>query len=204
MFYFFIKRLFDILVGFIGTLILIPFSLVIKFIYIITGDFHSIFFTQKRVGKNGKYFLIFKYRTMFVNADLMLDDLLKDKDIYYEYINSYKIKEDKRVTKVGKILRKLSIDEMPQFLNLIIGNMSLIGPRPILSSELLLYKDQKNKFLSVKPGIIGNWVCNGRSNISYDDRIKLELFYVDNMSFLLDVKIFFKSILAIIKRIGAF
>lgn len=204
MFYLFVKRIFDIFFGLIGIIFLIPLSMIIKIIYIFNSDYHSIFFTQKRIGKNGKPFTIYKYRTMIPNADIILKELLKNKDFYDEYINSYKIKNDPRITKAGRIMRRLSIDEMPQFINLLIGNMSLIGPRPIIDEELNKYIGNKENFLSIKPGIMGNWACNGRSNISYNERMKLELYYVENIGFKLDVIIFFKSIITIIKKTGAF
>ncbi len=200
--YFIIKRILDILISLFGIVLLFPVTLIVKFLYIFSGDFNSIFFVQKRVGKDGKIFNLIKFRTMVINAEEVLNDLLKDKKIKYEYEHTYKIKNDPRLTKVGKFLRILSIDEMPQFINVFLGNMSVIGPRPVLSNELKMYKKNKDKILSVKPGLTGFWVINGRNNLSYNGRVKCELYYVEHMSLFFDIKIFFLTIIFVFKRIG--
>ena len=120
-----------------------------------------------------------------------------------EFERSYKLENDPRITKIGNFLRKTSLDELPQILNILKGELSIIGPRPIIQAELEKYEENKEKFLSVKPGLTGYWAANGRSDTSYEERMQMELYYVDNMSFKLDVKIFFKTIFAVIKKEGA-
>ena len=113
------------------------------------------------------------------------------------------MKDDPRITKLGKFIRKTSIDELPQFINVLKGDMSLIGPRPIVDGEIEKYGENKDKFLSVRPGLTGYWAANGRSDITYEERMKMELYYVDNISFKLDIQIFFKTIISVVKKEGA-
>lgn len=153
-----IKRLVDIVVGLIGIIFLIPLTVIVKIISICTGDFKSIFFKQERIGKNGKIFMMYKYRTMVPNADEVLMKMLKeDKEAAKEYKKNKKLKNDPRITKAGKFLRKTSLDEFPQFINVFLGSMSLIGNRPYLPREIddmgKYYKD----IIKTKPGISGLW-----------------------------------------------
>ena len=201
--YLIIKRLLDILISLIGFAFLIIFTIIIKIMYMLTGDFHPIFYTHERIGKNGKKFQLIKFRTMCVNSEEILKQLLKDPKVKKEWEERYKLEYDPRVTKVGKILRKPSLDEIPQVINILIGHMSLIGPRPLTLGEVLEYKNNKDKLLSVKPGLTGWWGVNGRSNTTKKERMKLELYYVDNISFKLDVKIFFMTFLKVLKGDGA-
>ena len=201
--YLIIKRLLDILISLIGFAFLIIFTIIIKIMYMLTGDFHHIFYTHERIGKNGKKFQLIKFRTMCVNSEEILKQLLKDPKVKKEWEERYKLENDPRVTKVGKILRKTSLDEIPQVINILIGHMSLIGPRPLTLGEVLEYKNNKDKLLSVKPGLTGWWGVNGRSNTTKKERMKLELYYVDNISFILDVKIFFMTFLKVLKGDGA-
>ena len=202
--YFFIKRVFDILCSLVGIILLIPMSLIIKIIYMCTGDFHSIFYRHRRLGKNGKFISIFKYRTMVPNAEAILKDWLRNNpEKRDEYLRDRKIDNDPRITKIGNILRKTSIDEFPQFINILMGDMSLIGPRPVVKDEVEVYGKNKNKFLSMRPGLTGYWASQGRSNISYDERIKMELYYIDHCGILLDIKIIFDTVYAVIKKDGA-
>ena len=120
-----------------------------------------------------------------------------------EYQENYKLKDDPRITKVGKFLRKTSLDELPQLINIIKGDLSIIGPRPVVSEELKKYGVNTEKFLSVTPGLTGYWAANGRSCINYEQRMQMELFYIDNLSFKMDIKVFFKTIEAVAKREGA-
>ena len=120
-----------------------------------------------------------------------------------EYKKNYKLNNDPRITKVGNILRKTSLDELPQLINIIKGDLALIGPRPVVNAELEKYGENASKFLSVTPGLTGNWAANGRSISAYEERMQLELYYVDNMSLKMDIEIFFKTIIAVIKREGA-
>lgn len=189
-----IKRIFDIFIGLIGAIILLPMSIIIAIAKIIAKDGTPLFYKQKRVGKNGKFFYIYKFRTMVENADELLCSYLNNnKDIEEEFKKYRKIKNDPRVTKIGKFLRDTSIDEFPQFINVLNGTMSFIGPRPIVEDELKLYGEAKDVLLSVKPGITGFWQVNGGNKVTYDERIKQELYYIENKSLWLDIKIFFKT-----------
>ena len=202
--YFAFKRVFDILCSLVGILFLIPLLIIIKIAYICTGDFKSVLYSQERIGKNGKIFRLHKFRTMVYNADDILADWLKNNpEKRDEYYRDRKIDNDPRITKVGKLLRKTSLDEFPQFLNVLVGQMSMIGPRPVVLDEAENYGKNKEKFLSVRPGLTGYWASNGRSNVSYKERMKMELFYVDHCCIRLDIQIIWKTIITVIKREGA-
>ena len=203
MVYRFFKRIFDIVIGLVGLIVLVPVWLVIKIAYMCIGDFHRVIFSQKRVGKNGKIFKIYKFRSMAWNAEEKLQELLKQKRYKKEWDEYQKLGNDPRITKVGKIIRKGSIDEIPQFLNVFLGQMSLIGPRPLVPGELEEHGGDPKKYNSVKPGMTGYWTTRGRSNVDYEDRLKMEYYYIDNQSFTLDVKIFFRTIGAVFKKDGA-
>lgn len=199
----FVKRTIDIMVGLIGCILLLPVTIIIKIAYMLTGDFASIFYRQVRIGKNGKLIKIYKYRTMIVGADEVLKQLLKQKKYKEEWKKNQKLDNDPRITKVGKILRKLSIDEIPQFINVLTGDMSLIGPRPLVIGELDQHNGNHEIYESVRPGITGWWACNGRSELDYEKRLELEYYYVKNISFYLDVTCVFKTIKAVFKKTGA-
>ena len=202
--YFAFKRVFDILCSLVGILFLIPLLIIIKIAYICTGDFKSVLYSQERIGKNGKIFRLHKFRTMVYNADDILADWLKNNpEKRVEYYRDRKIDNDPRITKVGKLLRKTSLDEFPQFLNVLVGQMSMIGPRPVVVDEVENYGKNKEKFLSVRPGLTGYWASNGRSNVSYKERMKMELFYVDHCCIRLDIQIIWNTIITVIKREGA-
>lgn len=201
--YFGIKRGVDIFCSLIGLILLIPLTVVVKLVYICSKDFAPIFYSHERVGKNGKKFKMYKFRTMVTNSAEILEEMLKDKKYLKEWKKNHKFEDDPRITKIGKILRKTSLDEVPQVINILKGDMSIIGPRPLIEEEVLAYKKNKNKLLSVRPGLTGWWACNGRSCTSNRKRMKLELFYVDNMSIKLDIKIFFKTIVKVISKEGA-
>lgn len=202
--YFITKRFFDILCGIAGIMFMIPLAIIIKLVSMCSGDFKSIFFKQKRLGKDGKIIYIYKFRTMVPNAEEILQHWLKNnEDKKKEYLETRKIENDPRITKIGKILRETSLDEFPQFINIFKGDMAMIGPRPVVLDEADNYGKNKSKFLSVRPGLTGYWAANGRSNTSYKERIKMELFYVDNCSPSLDFKIIFATIKGVLKREGA-
>lgn len=203
MLYRFFKRLFDIICGLIGLVVLIPVTLIVKIAYMCTGDFHRIFYTQERVGYKGKHFKIIKYRSMAWDAEEQLEKLLQKKKYREQWEAFQKIDKDPRITKVGKILRRGSIDEFPQFINLLFGQMSLIGPRPLIPGELKEHKGKAEIYESVKPGITGYWAARGRSNNDYEDRLKMEYYYVENCSIVLDVKIILWTIKAVFKKEGA-
>lgn len=199
-----LRRTIDICIGLIGTCFLIPLSLIIKIIYIISKDTDSIMFVQERIGKNGRIFKIYKYRTMVVGAEDKLKDLLENnKEIREEYNENKKIKYDPRITKYGDFLRKTSLDEFPQFINVLKGDMTLIGPRPYLKSEIKDMGDYYNKIIALKPGLTGLWQISGRSNLNFEDRLKLDEEYYKNNSLWLDAKIFVKTIKTVLCRKGA-
>lgn len=195
-----VKRGVDILFASIALVILSPLFLIIM-VAIKLDSKGSVIFKHKRIGKNGKEIYIYKFRTMVENAE----DLIKNfsPEQMKRYKENFKLDDDPRVTRVGKFLRKTSLDELPQLINIIKGDLSLIGPRPVVENELEKYSTNKSKFLSVTPGLTGYWAANGRSNTTYEQRMIMELYYIDNVSFKLDVKIFFKTISAVLKREGA-
>ena len=201
--YLVVKRGFDVLFALIGILLMMPLAIIIKVSYIITGDFASIFYKQLRIGKNGKLIKIYKFRSMIKGADVVLEKLLKQKEYKEQWEKNQKLDNDPRITPIGKIIRKLSLDEMPQFINVLRGDMSLIGPRPLVPGELDAHNGDHKLYESVRPGITGWWACNGRSITSYDERLQLEYYYVKNISFKLDIECVFKTIKAVIKREGA-
>lgn len=198
--YRYIKRMMDFVLALIGLIILSPVFLIIA-ILIKIGSKGKVLFKHKRIGKNGKEIYIYKFRTMVENAEDLIKSFTPEQ--LKEYKENFKLENDPRVTKIGKILRKTSLDELPQLLNIIKGDLSIIGPRPVVEDELEKYGMNKKKFLSVTPGLTGYWAANGRSDTTYEQRMEMELYYVDNMSFKLDFKIFFKTILSVIKREGA-
>lgn len=200
----FFKRIVDIIGSLVGIILLIPLTLVVALINLISRENGPIFYSQERIGKNGKHFKMYKFRSMVVNAEEKLREMLeKDDELRKEFEENRKLKDDPRITKIGKILRKTSLDEFPQFVNVLKGEMSLVGPRAVVDDEIDLFGDKKDRFLSVKPGITGYWAANGRSNTTYDERVEMEVYYAENISLLLDIKILFKTVLSVIKAEGA-
>ena len=189
-----IKRLFDLIVSTIGLVFLIPIIIFVKILYVCTGDFHNIFLVQKRIGKNGKEFNFFKFRTMVPNADKVLEKLLKEnKDLAEEYKENKKLKNDPRITKAGKFVRRYSIDELPQLLNIFLGKMSMIGNRPYLPREKEDMGIYFNSIVATKPGLTGYWQVSGRSDVSFLKRLQLEKYYSEHCCLIFDIKIFFKT-----------
>ncbi|MBR3362386.1 MAG: sugar transferase [Bacilli bacterium] len=202
--YLIIKRTFDIICSLFGLLILIPLALVIKIIYILNKDFNKIFYSQTRIGKNGKEFKMYKFRTMIPNADKVLEELLeKDEKAKEEWNKNQKLDNDPRITKIGKLLRKTSLDEVPQFLSIFKNEMSLVGPRPLIPNELDNHNGNHKIYEAVKPGITGWWACNGRSALDYKDRLELEYYYVQNRNLKLDIKCIYLTIAAVLNKKGA-
>lgn len=195
-----LKRFIDIIVGFIGLIICIPIFVIIG-IAIKIDSKGPVFFKHRRIGKHGKKIEIYKFRTMIDNAEEAMKYFTEEQK--KEFAENFKLENDPRVTRVGKILRKTSLDELPQIINILKGEMSIIGPRPVVKSELEKYGSNKDKFLSVSPGLTGYWAANGRSDVSYEERMALELYYVDNRSLLLDLKIFVKTIGSVLRGRGA-
>ena len=198
-----VKRLFDIIFGILGIIALVPVTLIVLIVNVLNKDYSSVFYTHTRIGKNGKEFKLYKFRSMVPNADEVLKKLLKQKKYKKEWAENQKLENDPRITKIGKILRKTSLDELPQFINVLKGDMSLIGPRPLIKGELDEHNGNHAIYESVKPGITGWWACNGRSATTYEKRLELEYYYVKNISLLLDIKCVFLTIKAVIDRNGA-
>ncbi len=201
--YLIIKRFCDIIVGILGLAILIPLTIIVKIAYILSGDFYPIFYSHKRIGKNGKEFRLIKFRTMVPKADKVLEDLLKDPVYSEEYSKNKKLKDDPRITKVGKVLRKASLDETPQFLNILVGQMSLVGNRPYLPREKEDMGEYYEDIVKTKPGLTGYWQVNGRSDVSFKKRLELERYYSNNYSLIMDIKIIFKTIAVVLFSKGA-
>lgn len=198
--YKFVKRFFDIVLASIVMIVLSPIFLIISLAIKLESK-GPIFFKHTRIGKDGKIIKIYKFRSMVNNAEDMIKEFTPEQ--MKEYRENYKLTNDPRITKVGKFLRKTSLDELPQLINIIKGDLSIIGPRPVVSDELKKYGTNTRKFLSVTPGLTGYWAANGRSCTSYEQRMQMELFYIDNLSLKMDIKVFFKTIEAVIKREGA-
>lgn len=203
--YHIIKRICDIIAGIIGVIILIPLTIIVYILKITSNDNGPLFYDQLRVGKNGKVFKIYKFRSMVIGADEKLKKYLEENEEEAEYYKKYKkLKKDPRVTKAGKILRITSLDEWPQFFNILTGQMSLVGPRPYLPREKedigeIAYKE----IIKVKPGLTGPWQIAGRSNLEFKDRVMLDLEYIPRASLLTDIKITLKTIKKVIKKEGA-
>lgn len=198
-----VKRIFD-LCSASALLILISPILLILALAVKLEDGGPAFYIHFRVGMEGKPIGIYKFRSMCVNADSMTDLLTPEqKDILQR---EFKLDDDPRITRIGNFLRRSSLDELPQLLNIIRGEMSVVGPRPVVESELDYYTPQeRERFLSVKPGLTGYWQANARNNARYEthERQDMELYYVDNASFWLDIKILFQSVFAVIRKNGA-
>ncbi len=202
--YVFSKRCMDILGAIMGLIIFSPLFILIPIMYMRGEAKGPVFFKQVRIGKDGKEFYIYKFRSMVVDAE---SKLKKNEILYKKYIeNNYKLEpeEDPRITGIGRFLRKTSLDELPQFINVLKGDMSLVGPRPVVQEELGEYGQRKSEFLSVKPGLTGYWQVSGRSDVGYPERVDIELYYVYNQSLLLDLKILLQTCLLVILRKGAY
>lgn len=198
------KRLLDLLAGIVGTILLIPITIVVAIVNSFEKDEGPIFFTQERIGKDGKLFKMYKFRTMIVGADKELERILKeDKEAAKEYKKNKKLKNDPRVTKIGKFLRKTSLDEFPQFINVLKGDMSLVGPRPYLPREQEDMGYYYYYIIKCKPGITGLWQVSGRSEVSFNDRLELDLEYYENTNVIQDVGLVAKTVVKTIKREGA-
>lgn len=201
--YFGIKRVFDVLCSLLGIMILLPVAVVTKICYVATGDKKSIFYKQRRIGKNGKPIYMYKFRSMVCNADEVLKELLKDPKYKKEWDLNQKLENDPRITKIGNFLRKTSLDELPQFINVIKGDMSMIGPRPLVEGELDAHNGNHKIYESLRPGISGWWAVNGRSATTYEKRLELEYFYCNHCNLILDIKCVFKTISAVLFKKGA-
>lgn len=189
-FYRFIKRSFDIIASFIGLIVLSPIFLLVA-IAIKLDDGGPVFYNQERIGKNGKPFKMYKFRSMKVNADQELNNLIHKNEIEGAM---FKIKDDPRITRVGKFIRKSSIDEFPQLLNVLLGQMSIVGPRPPLPREVQMYSDYDWQRLYVRPGCTGLWQVTVRNSVGFHEMVNIDLEYIKKRGFWLDIKIMLKTI----------
>lgn len=195
-----VKRIIDVVLSSIGLIVLLPVFAIIALAIKIESK-GPVFFKHTRIGKNGKIIKLYKFRSMVDNAEDLIQNFTPEQ--MKEYKENYKLTDDPRITKTGKILRKTSLDELPQLINIIKGELSIIGPRPVVQDELEKYGANAEKFLSVTPGLTGYWAANGRSSTTYEERMEMELFYVDNLSLKLDIQVFFKTIISVLKKEGA-
>lgn len=199
-----IKRAIDIIGSIIGIILLIPITIAIYLANLISKDKGPIFYTQERYGKDGKIFKMYKYRSMVVGADEKLEKYLaENEEARKEYQKYKKLKDDPRVTKVGDFIRKTSIDEFPQFINVLKGEMTLVGPRPYLPKEREDINGFFNYITSVKPGVTGFWQVNGRSDVTFVDRLEMDMNYYYNHTLKLDIKIIKQTVEKLVKREGA-
>ena len=199
-----LKRVIDIIAGIFGIIALLPLTLIIYIANLICKDKGPVFYTQERYGKNGKIFKLYKYRSMVVGADEKLKEYLSEnEEARREYKEYKKLKDDPRITKVGKFIRKTSLDEFPQFINVLKGDMSLVGPRPYLPREREDINGFFNYITSVKPGITGLWQVNGRSDTTFTERLTLDMSYYYKHNLKMDLKILGKTVKDVVKKEGA-
>lgn len=198
------KRYLDLLLLFFTFIVGAPLFLMIFLIIKLTSR-GSLFYKHKRVGQNGKPFYLYKFRTMVDGAETLLPKILKtNPKAREEFENGYKLKNDPRVTPIGRILRKTSLDELPQLINILKNEMSFVGPRPIVEEEKVKYGKYLSLFLKEKPGLTGLWQVSGRNNLSYEERVALDMEYIRKKSLPLDIKIILKTISALFSGNGAY
>lgn len=194
------KRCFDVISSCFAVIFFSPLYIAIA-IFVKWDSKGSIFFAHERLGKDGKKIKVYKFRTMLTNAEQILSDM--PIEMKREFEENFKFENDPRITKLGKFLRESSLDELPQLINIIKGDMSIVGPRPIVVKEIEKYGKYWDKLLSVKPGLTGNWQVSGRGDTTYDERVKFDMDYIDTRSFLRDIVIILKTVGVVIKRVGA-
>ena len=201
MFYIGMKRMIDIVSAIIGLIVLFPLFVFIAFCIKFEDPRGPVFFSQPRVGKDEKTFKIYKFRSMVTDAEEKLKDLISLNEVPGAM---FKMKEDPRVTKIGKFIRKTSIDELPQLWNVLIGDMSLVGPRPPLLRELAQYTNYDKQRLLITPGCTGLWQVSGRSSLTFHDMVRLDLEYIIKRSVWLDIKIILKTVLLLVGSRNAY
>lgn len=198
------KRAFDVIVGSLLLLLSFP-GLILIALLIRLETPGTIVFAHPRLGKNGQAFKCFKFRSMVINAGELLPQLLRaNPDLQQEWDRDFKLKDDPRVTRIGRILRKTSLDEMPQLINVLKGEMSLVGPRPIVAEEIARFGGRARDYMMVLPGITGLWQVSGRNDIDYEERVMMEAWYVRNWSMWLDISLLFRTIGVVLSRRGAY
>ncbi|KZU60860.1 sugar transferase [Lactiplantibacillus plantarum] len=199
--YRFIKRVFDFVASLLGLIILSSLFLLIAIAIKVEDPKGAVFYSQTRLGRGEVPFKMYKFRSMVSNADELLEKLLKDNEIDGAM---FKMQDDPRVTKIGRFIRKYSIDELPQLLNVLQGSMSLVGPRPPLPREVEEYSDYDKQRLAVKPGCTGLWQATVRNSVGFDEMVKLDLTYISKRSVAFDVYILFKTVVIMFKPNGAY
>jgi len=196
----YIKEIIDIILASLGLTFFLPLILLISLLIKLDSK-GPVIFKHKRVGRYGKDIYVWKFRTMYEDADKILE---MNPKLKLEFEKNFKLKDDPRITRVGKFLRKWSLDEIPQLFNILKGDMSIVGPRPVVRKELLKYGSFADEILRVKPGLTGLWQVSGRSDLDYARRVQLDLYYIQNWSLALDLKIILKTIPTVILRRGAY
>ena len=203
-FYKIIKRIIDVIGSIVGIVILVPLIIGISIAKIVLKDKGPIVYTQNRIGKNGKIFKMYKFRSMVVGADEILEKYLEEnKEARDEYKKNKKLKNDPRITTIGKFIRKTSIDEFPQFINIMKGDMTLVGPRPYLPREIDDMGEYYPYIVTLKPGLTGYWQVNGRSDVDFNERLSMDMEYINNKNLWLDIKLIIKTVLKIFRKKGA-
>ena len=198
-----VKRLFDIVMSLAALIALSPVFLIIS-MCVYLGDPGPVIYSHIRIGKNGKPFKMWKFRSMYKNSEKMIDQLTPEQ--IHQYQTEFKIDNDPRITKIGGYLRRTSLDELPQLVNVLFNDMSLIGPRPLVESEVqMYYSDRYHELLSMKPGITGYWQAYARNNATYQsgERQEMELYYVNHASIWFDIKILFRTVITVLNKEGA-
>ena len=199
-----IKRLIDLSIIIISSPFTIPVMLILS-IFVKLSSKGPVFYAHKRVGKNGKEIKCWKFRSMYKDSQKMLEEILStNPEMKKEWEENRKFVNDPRVTKFGKFLRKTSLDELPQLFNILIGNMSFVGPRPVTKEELEKYGENANYILTVTPGLSGMWQISGRSDTGYEERINLDSYYIQNWSIWLDMWIIIKTVWVVLRGKGAY
>ena len=196
------KRIVDILGSFIGIIVLSPIYIIVAIAIKIEDPKGNVMFGHKRVGQYGKLFPCLKFRSMFANAEEMKNNFTEEQK--KEYAETFKLKDDPRITKVGKFIRKTSLDELPQLFNILKGDMSIVGPRPIVTDELDFYGEYEEYYKAVKPGLTGLWQVSGRSDTSYEERVALDMEYVTTRTIFKDIYIIIMTAVKVVKREGSY
>lgn len=198
--YLLVKRVLDIILSLLGVIVCFLPMILIAILIKLESPGPAIYL-HHRVGKNGKDLPLLKFRSMYVNADEMMEEFTPEQKAEWEA--NFKLNHDPRITRMGKFLRRSSLDELPQLVNILRGELSVVGPRPVVPKELEKYGNKKDKFLSVTPGLTGYWQAYARSTCSYEQRMEMELFYVDNANIWWDIKIMFATVGTVLRGKGA-
>ena len=198
------KKIFDMVVSLLGLIVIVPVGIIISICIYITSP-GPVIFAHRRVGRHGREFPCYKFRTMVMNSkDVLEKHLSENPEALEEWVRDFKLKDDPRVTRIGEFLRKTSLDELPQLLNVLKGEMSLVGPRPIVQEEVERYGDYINDYYLVSPGITGMWQISGRNDVSYDNRVQMDSWYVRNWSIWIDIVYLLKTVKVVLDRKGAY